>query len=179
MRGILAIFGFSLLSLNAATLEYLSLDDMATRSTAIVRGRIQSCAGQFRGSVIYTHCSVAVTEQWKGTSGTVVDVAVPGGSTRGMVQNFAGSPTLAIGQEYVLFLWTGKSGMTQLIGLSQGVFDLKPDAKGQAMAERAASTGRMLNASGAEMQDSPVRMSVQTLKQRVSQALAGGANKNQ
>jgi hypothetical protein len=96
-----------------------------------------------------------------------------------MVQNFAGSPTLAIGQEYVLFLWTGKSGMTQLIGLSQGVFGLKPDAKGQAVAERAASTERMLDAAGAEMQDSPVRMSVRMLKQRVSQALAGGANTNQ
>jgi hypothetical protein len=179
MRGIIVIFGFSLLSLTAATLEFLSLDDMANRSTAIVRGRIQSCSGQFRGSVIYTHCTVAVTEHWKGISGTVVDVAVPGGSTRGMVQNFAGSPTLAIGQEYVLFLWTGKSGMTQLIGLSQGVFDLKPDAKGQAMAERAAATERMLDASGAEMQDSPVRMSVSTLKQRVSQALTNGANRNQ
>jgi hypothetical protein len=179
MRRIFAIFGFSLLSLPAATLEHLSLDDMANRSTAIVRGRIQSCAGQFRGSVIYTHCSVAVTEQWKGTSGTVVDVAVPGGSTQGMVQNFPGSPTLATGQEYVLFLWTGKSGMTQLIGLSQGVFDLKADAKGQAMAERGAATGRMLDASGAEMQDSPVRMSVSVLKQRVSQALASGAAKKQ
>ena len=179
MRGIVAILGLSLVSLSAATLEYLSLEDMANKSTAIVRGRVQSCTGQFRGSVIYSHCGVAVTEQWKGASGTIVDVAVPGGSAQGLVQSFPGSPTLTVGQEYVLFLWTGKSGMTQLIGLSQGVFDLKLDSKGKTVAGRAAATERMLTASGTEIQDSPVQMTVRSLKQRVLQALAGGATSNQ
>src|SRR6185369_10527484 len=158
MRGIVAIAGLTLVSLHAATLEYLSLNDMAKKSTSIVRGRIQSCAGEFRGSVIFTHCKVAVTEQWKGVSQSVVDVATPGGTARGMAQNFSGSPKLAIGEEYVLFLWTGKSGMTQVIGLSQGVFDLKADTKGQTMAQRAATSERMLDAAGNEVTDSGVEM---------------------
>jgi hypothetical protein len=172
MRAITALFGLSLLQLHAATLEHLSLDDMATKSTAIVRGRVQSCAGEFRGSVIYTHCKVVVSEQWKGTSLPVVDVAVPGGISRGMVQSFAGTPNLGIGQEYVLFLWTGKSGMTQVIGLSQGVFDLKSDTKGQSVAQRGATSERMLDSTGREIQDSAVQMRVRELKQRVAKALA-------
>ncbi len=175
MRGFLPILGLTVVSLHAATLEYLSLDDMAKKSTAIVRGRVQSCAGEFRGSVIFTHCKVAVTEQWKGVSQTLVDVATPGGTARGMAQNFSGSPKLVPGEEYVLFLWTGKSGMTQLIGLSQGVFDLKPDAKGQAVAQRAAATERMLNAAGKVISDSPLEMRVRDLKARVVKALAGEA----
>lgn len=175
MRAIIAIFGLSLLPLHAATLEHLSLDDMTAKSTAIVRGRVQSCAGEFRGSVIYTHCKVAVSEQWKGASLPVVDVAVPGGLARGMVQSFAGTPNLGIGLEYVLFLWTGKSGMTQVIGLSQGVFDLKPGAKGQSVAQRGATSERMLDSTGKEIQDSTVQMGVQELKQRVAKALASAA----
>ncbi len=175
MRGLLITFGLTLVSLQAATLEYLSLDDMAKKSTAIVRGRIQSCAGEFRGSVIFTHCKVGVTEQWKGDSQPVVDVATPGGTAKGMAQNFPGAPKLAQGEEYVLFLWTGKSGMTQLIGLSQGVFDLKPDAKGQTVAQRAATTERMLDAAGNVISDSPLEMRVRELKARVVQALASAA----
>ena len=176
MRGLLTILGLTFVSLHAATLEYLSLDDMAKKSTAIVRGRVQSCAGEFRGSVIYTHCKVAVTEQWKGASESLVDVATPGGTAKGMAQNFSGSPKLLQGSEYVLFLWTGKSGMTQVIGLSQGVFDLKADAtgaaKGQAMAQRAATQERMLDAAGEVMSASPLEMRVRDLKARVGKALA-------
>ena len=176
MRGILTILGLTVVSLHAATLEYLSLDDMAKQSTAIVRGRVQSCAGEFRGSVIFTHCKVAVTEQWKGAAQPLVDVATPGGTARGMAQNFPGSPKLAQGQEYVLFLWTGKSGMTQVIGLSQGVFDLKPaatgHASGQAIAQRAATTERMLDAAGNVISDSPLEMRVRELKARVVKSLA-------
>ena len=173
--GLTLIVGLTFVSLQAATLEYLSLDDMAKKSTTIVRGRIQSCSGEFRGSVIFTHCKVGVTEQWKGASQPVVDVATPGGTAKGMEQNFSGSPKLVEGQEYVLFLWTGKSGMTQLIGLSQGAFDLKPDAKGQEVAQRAATTERMLDAAGKVISDSPLEMRVRDLKARVVNALAGEA----
>jgi hypothetical protein len=176
MRGILSILGLSIVSLHAATLEYLSLDDMAKKSTAIVRGRVQSCAGEFRGSVIFTHCKIAVSEQWKGTSQTLVDVATPGGTARGMAQNFSGSPKLVLGQEYVLFLWTGKSGMTQVIGLSQGVFDLKSDTKGQAVVQRAATAERMLDAAGDVVANSPLEMRVRDLRNRVNLALASEAS---
>jgi hypothetical protein len=176
MRGILIILALSFVSVHAATLEYLSLNDMAQKSTAIVRGRVQSCAGEFRGSVIFTHCKVAVSEQWKGASQSTIDVATPGGTARGMAQNFSGSPKLSVGQEYVLFLWTGKSGMTQVIGLSQGIFDLKANTKGQTMAQRAATTERILDAAGNEVTDSSIEMRVRDLKDRVSQALAGEAN---
>ena len=67
--------------------------------------------------------------------------------------------------------------MTQVIGLSQGVFDLKTDstgqAKGQAIAQRAATTERMLDAAGNVISDSPLEMRVRELKARVVKALAG------
>ena len=49
-----------------ATLEKLSLDQMAQQSTMIVRGQVTGCNGEARGSLIYTRCGVAVSETWKG-----------------------------------------------------------------------------------------------------------------
>ena len=170
-------------SAHSATLEKLSLDEMTRKSTAIIRGRVQSCAGEFRGAVIYTHCKVNVSEIWKGSVPGQTDVATLGGAARGAAQNFSGAPTLKPGEEYVLFLWTGKSGLTQVIGLSQGVFEIKPEAvsapskagKTQAIAERPASTEVMLDASGSPVQDSSLRMKVSDLKERVQRAQSGQA----
>ena len=159
--------------LSAATLEKLSIDEMTQKSTIVVRGRINTCAGEQKGSVIYTRCRVTVTERWKGTAGAQVEFFVPGGTARGLTQVFTGTPTLAPGSEYVLFLWAGRSGALQVIGLSQGVFDVKA---GGTTVKREASTERMLDASGQPVHDEGVEMSVAALKQRVQRTL-GGASK--
>ena len=160
-------------TLSAATLEKLSIDEMTAKSTVVVRGRVNSCAGEQRASVIYTRCRVSVTERWKGSAGAQLEFLVPGGTARGLTQVFTGTPNFAPGSEYVLFLWADKSGTLQVIGLSQGAFDVKADGT---TVKRAASTERMLNAAGEPIKDEAIDMSVAALKQRVLSAL-GGASK--
>src|SRR5258705_12946697 len=60
-----------------------------------------------------------------------VEVQVPGGTFQGQQQNFAGTPQLTEGAEYVFFLWTGPSGATHLLGLSQGVLDVTTNSAGE------------------------------------------------
>jgi hypothetical protein len=155
-----------------ATLESLSIEDMTAKSTVIVRGRINSCAGDQRGSVIYTRCRVDVTERWKGTAGGQLEFLVPGGTAHGLTQVFTGTPKFAPGSEYVLFLWAGRSGNLQVIGLSQGVFDVRGNGSAP-VAKRAASTELMLNAAGQPVQDQAVQMTVTALRQRVGGILGG------
>ena len=83
------------LPLAGTTLKLLTMDDIVSQSTAIVRGRIGSCSGEMRGNVIYTRCQINVSETWKGPAATTADVYIPGGSARGLTQTFAGTPTLA------------------------------------------------------------------------------------
>ena len=116
--------------MSAATLEKLALDEMVAKSTQIVRGRVLSVAPIRRGAVIHTQATVQVIERWKGSEGQTVLVSIPGGSMDGIRQNVAGAPEIAIGREYVFFLWAGPSKVNQIIGLSQGLLDLKFDAKG-------------------------------------------------
>jgi hypothetical protein len=171
MLGCLAAF---LAPLPGSTLQQLSLDDMIRLSTVIVRGKTQQTVSTYRNSIIYTHYQVQVSETLKGTAANQLDIVVPGGAANQMQQIFAGAPSLAPGQDYVLFLWTSKSGLTQIIGLSQGLFVVTTNASGQLMVARAAATERMVNASGAQVNDSNLQMLLSDLRSQIQKTLGGG-----
>jgi hypothetical protein len=175
---ILAIAGACL---PASTLQQLSLNDMIQKSTLIVRGTIQPGTGPvMRGSIIYTHYQLSVTTSFKGTPQSfapqqLIDVAVPGGVLNGMQQPVAGAPTFSMGQDYVLFLWTSKTGLTQVIGLSQGLFNVTTNAQGQVMVSRGAASEPMVNSSGQPVTDSNLQMPLSQLASTIQTVLAGGS----
>jgi len=157
----------------AATLQQLTLDQMTQASTAIVRARVTGATASFTGSTIYTHYQLQATESWKGF--TPAEVAVPGGVAGGFRQSFPGMPTLTVGTEYVMFLWTsGKTGITHLTGLSQGLFNLGAQSDGSTLATRPLIGEMMLDASGRKVTDQAVVMSLTSLKANVRKTLAAG-----
>lgn len=165
-----------LASASAATLSRLSLDDMINQSTAIVHVRVLGFDAGFRGPVIYTRYHVQVLERWKGNGQATLDVAIPGGTANGYRQSFSGAPQLVEGNEYLLFLWTSKSGLTQIIGLTQGLFDLTRDAAGAVTAVRSASSNSMLDpVSGKVVTDREIRMQLPDLSMRIAATLGNGA----
>lgn len=175
---LLTLLATATLAASAATLERLSLEEMIARSTAIVRGRVTASWAAARGPMIYTHYAIRVSERWKGPETGQIEVVVPGGAAGGLRQSFSGTPKLAEGGEYVLFLWTGRNGLTHIIGLTQGVFDLERDSSGALIATRAAASGTLLDpGSGRPVRDEPLRLRLEDLTQRVRTALGGGAAK--
>ncbi len=160
----------ALASLEATTLERLSVDDMVEKSTAIVRARILSSQGEMRNGSISTHYRVQVIESWKGSiaPGRETDLYVPGGLANGMRQSIPGAPVLDDGEEYVLFVWAGASGRNQIIGLSQGLFSLVRQEDGSMQVERPGAKEMMLDArTGRPVLDSTIRMPFGELKTRV------------
>jgi hypothetical protein len=155
----------------ATTLLQLSLDDMTLKSTAIVRGKVQQTDSILRGSIVYTCYRVQVTEQWKGTQSAQIDFAVLGGTAKGITQSYSGAPALTSGQEYILFLWTSRSGLTQIIGLSQGAFNLTPVSSGDAMVTRFASTERVVDQTGNDAADSNFQMRLGDMRSQVAHTL--------
>jgi len=164
---------------SATTLEQLTLDDMARKSTAIVRARVTGSHGGTRGTSIYTYFELQVIETWKSAGHTnkpTTEVAVPGGAFEGIRQSVTGAPELKLGQEYVLFLWTSRSGLTQVIGLSQGLFKVSEEGseggRGTAVVQRPAASELMINRSGLPVDDHAVNMPLRDLRAHVLQALA-------
>ena len=167
------MFGLGLAALQSATLERLSFDELIARSSAIVRGKVLSSSTSLSGAIVYTHYTVQVSERFKGPAGATVDVAVPGGTVNNMKQTFAGTPTFHPGDEFVFFLWTSKSGLNSVLGLTQGLFSLASDGSGDALATRSASRELMLDASsGHPVKDDTLIMHLSELRSRIAKSLA-------
>jgi hypothetical protein len=153
----------------AATLRQLSMDQMTQSATAIVRARVTGVSASFIGSTIYTHYKLQILETWKGFPGP--EVMLPGGTANGYKQSVPGVPALKPGTEYVMFLWTSSStGITHLVGLTQGVFNVLQQADGTMVAARDQIGETMLDATGGAVQDQAVRMSLSDMKTRVGRA---------
>jgi hypothetical protein len=162
------------LSLPAATLQQISLDDMTSGATAVVRARVSGASASFTGNTIYTHYRLDVVETWKGRP--AAEVMVPGGTASGIRQSFPGVPELAPGSEYVLFLWTSPStGIVHLVGLNQGVYSVATGSDGVAVASRPQVGELMLNALGQKVKDQAVSMLVADMKSLVTMHLSIGA----
>jgi len=167
-----------LLPLQSATLERLSLDDLIGKSTAIVRGKVTGSSAAFTGPVIYTHYTIQVEESLKGNNQGTVDVVVPGGTANGLRQSFAGAPAFHTGDEFVFFLYTGKSGLTTVTGLTQGLFALPGDAGADPTATRNATREMMLDpASGRPVKDQTLTMKLSDLRSRIAAGLKGASAK--
>jgi hypothetical protein len=155
--------------MGATTLEKLSMADMIQQSTAIVRAKVTGSYTTLRGREIYSHYQLQVTENLKGSS-QITDVAIPGGAAQGMRQMVAGAPALTLGQEYVVFLWTGKSGLTQVMGLSQGLFTVLQNAAGDAVLVRPAAMVTMVDAGGKIVSDQAVTIRLSDLRSQIQAA---------
>ena len=166
----LVLAGIAACAVAAATLEFLPLDRMARKSTAIIRGRVTGATTLKRGAILYTLWQVEVLERWKGATAGQISVAIPGGEASGLRQTFSGAPQPVEGGEYVFFLWAGQSGLNQVIGLSQGLFGVQRDADG-VFALRAASSETMLDSAGHPVRDESVRVALVDLKEVVRKAL--------
>lgn len=159
----------------ATTLQQLSLDDMIQQSTRIVRAKVAGSHVAIRGNNIDTYYQLEVLETLKpgGQTQTVqqLEVAVPGGTAQGLRQMVPGAPALAIGGEYVVFLWTGRSGITQVIGLSQGLFRVAVDASGNTVLLRPAATETMLDKNGKPVTDQAVNFTLASLRSQIQRVL--------
>jgi len=161
-----------LMPLQSATLERLTLNDMAAKSTAIVRAKVLDSYAALSGSAIYTHYKIQVTERLKGS--TITEIVVRGGIAGSVQQMVPGAPKFSKGDEYVFFLWAGKDGLNQVIGLTQGLFAVAADGTSNPSVTRNASHELMLDPrTGRPVKDETLVMRMSDLRSQIAGALAG------
>jgi hypothetical protein len=159
--------------LQCATLERLTLNDMIAKSTAIVRGKVTDSWAAFTGRLIYTHYQIQVSETYKGAGPNRLEIVVTGGTAKGLHENFSGSPILNKGDEFVFFLWTSKAGLTQIMGLTQGLFALPPGGGADPMATRPPTSELMLDrATARPVKDAALSLRLSELRSRIATTLA-------
>lgn len=156
----------------ATTLQKLTIDDMIRQSTAIVRVTVTASYASRRGADIYTHYQFKIIETLKSGPAQIQEVAIPGGALNGVRQLAAGSPELKTGGDYVVFLWTGRSGMTQVIGLSQGLFRVMQNGNNETVLVRGPADGLMLDPQGRVVNDQGVTMKLADLRSEIQKVMA-------
>ena len=155
----------------AATLERLSFEAMAQQATSIVRGKVQSIRTERSKGLVYTVYSLAVSTSWKGYKAEQVEVSSIGGTHDGVTQKFGGAPVLDPGAEYVAFVWRGKSGRSQILGLSQGLFKVVQTPEQKPYLLRDAIEGvTLVSEQGEEIE--ALRLSFVELETKIRRALA-------
>jgi hypothetical protein len=160
--------------LHSATLQQLSMNDLIVKATAIVHGKVTGSSAAFNNKIIYTHYTVQVSERLKGSNQTSIDVVVPGGMVGTLRQTFSGTPTFNIGDDYVFFLWTSRAGLTQVLGLTQGLFSVAPGSSTDPITTRAASREPMINgSSGQQVKDQTMTMKLSQLRALIATTLGG------
>jgi hypothetical protein len=159
----------------ATTLQKLTLEEMAQKSTGIVRAKVTGSTAVRQGTDVFTVYQFETLEAVKRQNGTPpTAVAVPGGIAGGMRQVVAGAPVLRAGREYILFLWTGRSGLAQVIGMSQGLFAVEHTTAGDIIATRGMAAERMFDGAGHAARDEVLSMPWSELRAKIIQALKAG-----
>jgi hypothetical protein len=152
----------------AATLELMTLEEMVQQSTAIVRVRAGPSRTERSGALLYTVTQLEVLEQWKGTAARQLEVSAPGGRLGQLSQQFGGVPRLRPGSSYVAILWQGPSGRVHIIGLSQGLFQVRAEGDGQLLISHNPASDLMLSPiSGQPVKAAPLAMPLGNFRDRI------------
>ena len=123
------------LPLGATTLTPMTGEDLALAADRVVVAQCTETASRWYGRALVTELTFAVSETLVGEESGELVVAVPGGVDleKGIAVTLPGAPSLAPGQDYLLFLHqlpdTDRLGV---VGLSQGAFPIVYH-QGQAM----------------------------------------------
>jgi len=136
MTRILAPLSFLILilliaSLGATTVEKLSLEDLVQKAQKIIVGRCLSTESRWneKSTLILTYSKFAVGENLKSHSNGSLTVVTVGGSVGGITQTVSGMPQFVPNEEAVLFLEPSKDHHWQIVGLSQGKFQIVKDLR--------------------------------------------------
>ena len=175
---LLAGVGVSVFSprVEATTVKQLGLEQMVRGAHRIILGRCVSRETYWNKTRtrIFTATRFAVEEDPKGGSLEVATVVTVGGTLDGLPQVVSGTPRFRVNQEVLLFLEAGKSGRWILLGLSQGMFRIAPDARGVKTAYHASSGLHLIPASPETSSRTPMpaRVELEKLLTRIRQVVA-------
>jgi hypothetical protein len=118
---------------HATTVEGMSLREMATEAPSIIHGTVVATSSRWteNRSLIVTDIRIAVHEVIKGEDVTEIVITQPGGTVGNLRVDADGAVTFKEGEETILFLDRSPRGITYVVGLSQGRFDVVDDQQGR------------------------------------------------
>ncbi len=118
--------GFVGMTLQAAMVPSLSLEDVIDQSEVIVHGRVGRSwtAWDNAHKYIGTHHAIEVIDRVRGGGAGPIVVSEPGGEVNGIGMKFSGTLAYAPGEETILFLYRTPIGYLRATGAGQGKYSV-------------------------------------------------------
>jgi len=116
---------------SAADLPRYTFDELTDSAEVIATGNITRTWTDWDAAhkYIWTHYELTVSEVQKGTPGSVVDIAEPGGSLDGVRMSIAGATGYRVGEHILVFLSRMPNGYLRTAGFGQGKFIIEANSQ--------------------------------------------------
>jgi hypothetical protein len=162
----------------ATTAVERSEADMVQEATLIVAGQCTHLQSQWAGHTLVTLATIQVSEVLKGSAGSTVTVALPGGVDVNrripVAMSYPAAPVILQQQQVLLFLTPQElvAGSYSIVGFSQGMFSLVQDAQGKSLATQSLNGLKLQGTNGQPRQSSGKTIQLDELRQRIRDTYA-------
>jgi hypothetical protein len=121
--------------IDAITVVPLTFEQLVNEAAAVVYARVSDVRGQWTSDrqSIDSVITLEALQYVKGDLGPVVSMRLPGGQAGGRIAVLPGAPSLSEGDLVVLFLKARGPALLTTVGLGQGIFRVRRDARTGAM----------------------------------------------
>ena len=174
---ILLLFLASPIVVEAATVEAMTLDQMAQRAEAIFIGKVVGTRADFNAqrNRIYTYVTLEVERFLKGGGGErEMTIRMWGGQVGPYTSIVPGTPQFVDGEEVLLFCSGSRARVPMLLGLSLGKFSIARDDAGERILKRDISGLVLANyrTDSRPVGTPPTRYRLSEVEARIQSALA-------
>src|SRR6185312_2798065 len=116
---------------SAAELPRYTFDELTDSAEIVATGKIARswAAWDADHSHIWTHYQLTVSAVDKGTAGSTVDIAEPGGVLDGIQMSIAGATGYRVGEHVLVFLSRMPNGYLRTAGFGQGKFIIEANSR--------------------------------------------------
>ena len=161
----------------AATVESMTLDQMAKRAEAIFIGKVVGSRADFNAqrNRIYTYVTLEVERYLKGGGGErEMTIRLWGGQVGPYTSYVPGTPQFIDGEEVLLFCSGSRARVPTLLGLSLGKFTITQDDVGERILKRDISGLVLANyrTDSRPVGTPPTRYRLSEVEARIQSALA-------
>jgi hypothetical protein len=154
--------------------------DMVQEAALIVTGHCTRLQSQWAGKTLVTLATVQVTEALKGSPGSTVTVALPGGVDANrkipVEMTYPAAPTIYNQENVLLFLVPQElvAGSYSVVGFSQGKLTLAETPQGKKVATQDLSALNLQGRTGTIRRGTAKTIDLDELRQRIRQAASAG-----
>lgn len=154
--------------------------DMVQEAALIVTGHCTQLQSQWVGKTLVTLATIQVTEALKGSPGSTVTVALPGGVDANrkipVAMSYPAAPQIYNQENVLLFLVPQDlvAGSYSVVGFSQGKLTLAETPQGKKVATQDLSVLNLQGRTGTIRRGTAKTIDLEELRQRIRQAASTG-----